>query len=87
LGNTSSTGEKIKTEDEQKIDLLTEREFDVINLIAQGFKNKAIAETLFISEATVRHHLTSIFNKLEVKDRMNLLIFGYKNQLLAHEKK
>lgn len=86
LNKENSTDGKVKDEDARKIDSLTVREREIIVLVAQGLKNKAIAKTLFISEATVRHHLTSIFNKLGVKNRMNLLIFGYKHKLISPEK-
>jgi predicted ArsR family transcriptional regulator len=45
-------------------------------------KNKAIAEELFITETTVRHHLTSIFNKLAVTTRLELVIFAFKHNLV-----
>lgn len=52
---------------------LSNREKEVHALVTQGLKNKEIAERLFISEATVRHHLTSIFGKLGVNGRLELL--------------
>lgn len=61
-----------------KIASLTERELQVIALVSEGRKNKQIAELLFISDTTVRHHLTSIFSKLSVSDRLELLILAYK---------
>jgi two-component system, NarL family, nitrate/nitrite response regulator NarL len=64
-----------------KIAALTDREREVVGLIAQGLRNKAIAERLVISEATVRNHLTSIFSKLEVADRFELVVFAYQNNL------
>jgi DNA-binding NarL/FixJ family response regulator len=64
-----------------KIATLSERERDVIALVGQGYKNKQIAETLYISEITVRHHLTSIFSKLGIADRLELLIFAYQHGL------
>ena len=60
-----------------KIAALTEREREVIGLIGEGLQNKAIAERLVISESTVRHHLTSIFAKLGVTDRFELVVFAY----------
>lgn len=56
---------------------LSAREREVVALVGEGLKNKQIAERLFISEATVRHHLTSIFGKLGVADRLELAIFAY----------
>ena len=65
-----------------KIATLTEREREVIALISEGLKNKQIAERLFISETTVSHHLTSIFSKLEVSDRLGLIIYAYRHRLV-----
>lgn len=62
---------------------LTVREREVVDLIGEGLKNKQIADRLFISETTVRHHLTSILKKLNVKDRLELLIFAYRNNLVS----
>jgi len=56
---------------------LTKREREIIDLIAQGLKNKEIAARLSISPATVRHHLSAIFAKLEVPDRLKLIVFAY----------
>jgi two-component system nitrate/nitrite response regulator NarL len=64
-----------------KIATLTDREHEVILLIGEGIKNKQIAERLFISEATVRHHLTSIFAKLGVADRFELVIYAFQHGL------
>ncbi len=67
--------------EELKIGSLTEREREVIKLVGEGLKNKQIAERLFISDITVHHHLTSIYSKLEVADRLELLIYAYRNGL------
>ena len=66
-----------------KIETLTEREREVILLVGEGLKNKQIAERLrpIVTETTVRHHLTSIFAKLEVSDRLELVIYAYKHGL------
>jgi DNA-binding NarL/FixJ family response regulator len=64
-----------------KIALLTEREREVIRLIGEGIKNRQIAERMFISEATVRHHLTSVFAKLGVTDRFELVIYAFQHGL------
>ena len=60
---------------------LTEREREVITLVGQGLRNKHIAARLYISEATVRHHLTAIFAKLDVSDRFELAIYAYQHGL------
>lgn len=64
-----------------KIALLTGREREVIALVGEGLKNKQIAARLFISETTVRHHLTSVFDKLDVCDRLELIIYAYRHGL------
>ena len=65
----------------QSIELLSERERDVIRVIGLGLKNKQIADLLCIGETTVRHHLTSIYSKLGVSDRLELLIFAQRYNL------
>jgi len=67
-----------------KIATITKRERQVISLISEGLKNKAIAERLFISEATVRNHLTSILNKLGVSSRSELVVYSFKHQLVGY---
>ena len=64
-----------------KIRSLTDREHQVIALIAEGLKNKQIAERLFISETTVTHHLSSIFSKLDVSDRLELVIYAFGHKI------
>lgn len=61
---------------------LTDREKQVVDLICKGMKNKEIGEQLFITETTVRHHLTSVFNKLEITSRLELVIYAFKNHLV-----
>jgi len=64
-----------------RIAKLTEREREVIRLIGEGIKNRQIAERMYISEATVRHHLTSVFAKLGVEDRFELVIYAFQHGL------
>lgn len=61
---------------------LTPREIDIIKLVGYGNNNKAISSELAISEATVRHHLSSIYSKLHLEDRLNLAIFAYQNEIV-----
>jgi DNA-binding NarL/FixJ family response regulator len=61
---------------------LTRREFDVLSLVAHGESNRAIAKKLFISEKTVKNHLTNIFQKLGVEDRTQAAIHAVKNRLV-----
>jgi DNA-binding NarL/FixJ family response regulator len=64
-----------------KIATLTKREREVISLVGEGIKSREIADRLFISETTVRHHLTSIFDKLGVGDRVELMLYAYRHEL------
>ncbi len=71
-----------KFDPELGFETLTSREFEVLDLIGNGLKNKQIAERLLISEPTVRCHLSSIYGKLGVDDRLNLVIKAYQRGLL-----
>ena len=64
-----------------KIESLTEREREVIALVGEGLKNKQVGERLFISETTVTHHLSSVFSKLDVSDRLELIIYAFRHGL------
>lgn len=66
-------------------DSLTPREMEVIAMIGKGFKSKVIAEHLSISQATVRHHLSSIYGKLGVDDRLNLMIYAVETGLVKFD--
>lgn len=57
---------------------LSQRERDIVQLIGHGLNTRMIASQLFISETTVRHYLTSIYEKLGVSGRLELLIFAYR---------
>lgn len=71
-----------KKEDEVK---LTKREKDVLTLLVRGNSNKDMADTLFISEKTVKNHLTSIFRKLNVKDRTQAAVYALRNDIVVDE--
>jgi DNA-binding NarL/FixJ family response regulator len=58
---------------------LTEREREIVTLVTQGLKNKEVGDRLFISETTVRHHLTTIFNKLSISSRFELIAYVHAN--------
>jgi len=66
---------------------LTARELEVVNLITEGCTNKDIAKTFGISEETVKRHLTNIFNKLGVGNRLELALFALNHNLLPAETK
>lgn len=61
---------------------LTRREFDIVGAVVEGFTNKHIAQTLSISEDTVKRHLTHIFSKTGVSSRLELAMFAVHHQLL-----
>ncbi len=61
---------------------LTRREMDVLYFLVKGNSNKEIAESMFISEKTVKNHLTSIFKKIGVKDRTQAVLFAVKNKII-----
>ena len=63
--------------DVARLDLLTDREHDVLRLMARGATNAEIGATLFVAEATVKTHVGSIFGKLGVRDRAAAIVFAY----------
>ena len=64
--------------------LLSGREKEVVQLVAQGFRNKEIGEKLFISEQTVKNHMHNIFDKLGVSDRLELALYALHHRLIDH---
>lgn len=67
---------------DKRIEDLTEREIDIIRCVGQGKSNKEIAKELFISEGTVKNHITNVLNKLSLRDRTQLAIFSINNHLV-----
>lgn len=65
----------------QKKNNLTVREVEVLELIAEGMINKEIAKQLYISEKTVKNHVSNIFRKLNVSDRTQAAIFAFKHNI------
>ncbi|MDO4753915.1 MAG: response regulator transcription factor [Bacillota bacterium] len=61
-------------------DVLTSREKQVLNLLAEGYSNRNISEELEVSEKTVKNHLSSIFKKIGVSDRTNAVIYALKGK-------
>ena len=66
---------------EQPKNLLGGREREIVGLVCQGFRNKEIAEKMFISEQTVKNHLHNIFDKLGVSDRLELALYAIHKKL------
>ena len=65
-----------------KSSFLSDRELEVLKLIAKGKVNKDIAKVLYISEKTVKNHISNIFKKLNVKDRTQAAVYAIKNKLV-----
>jgi len=59
---------------------ITDKEFDIILQIAEGLSNKEIADTLFLSEGTVRNYISLVLEKLDLRDRTQIAIFYYKHK-------
>jgi len=60
---------------------ISTREREIVACVAQGFKNKEIAEKIFISEQTVKNHLHNIYQKLDVSDRLELALYAIRNNI------
>lgn len=60
---------------------ISERELEIIHLIADGLSNKEIASRLFLSEGTVRNYLSSILDKLQLRDRTQVAVFYYQHRI------
>lgn len=65
---------------------LSQREREIVALVAQGYKNKEMAEKMFISEQTVKNHLHNIFDKLGVSDRLELALYAIHKGLHVADK-
>jgi DNA-binding NarL/FixJ family response regulator len=71
------------TRDAARLDLLTDREHDVLRLMARGATNAEIAVSLCVAEATVKTHVGSIFTKLGVRDRAAAIVFAYDHGVVS----
>ena len=72
-----------RVEQEARLDTLTERERDVLNLVGRGRTNGEIADELCIGEATVKTHLGHILTKLDLRDRAAAIVFAFDHGIVV----
>ena len=75
-----------KSDEENLLDSLTQREEEVLELLTQGITYKGVAGKLFISETTVKTHVNNIFQKLQVNDRTQAVLYAINNGFLTKNK-
>lgn len=73
---------KLITSDPKSSNELTPRELDILREIARGKSNKEIAEELYLSESTVKSHISHIFQKLNIKTRAEAVLYAVKNGII-----
>jgi len=77
------TTKQTATDEENLLDALTQREEEVLELLTQGVTYKGVANKLFISETTVKTHVNNIFQKLQVNDRTQAVLYAINNGFLT----
>lgn len=81
MARQRAVGKKQIDSETAKISSLTPREREIIGCVGEGLRNKQIALRLSISEVTVSHHFTSIFAKLDLANRFDLVVYAYRHGL------
>ncbi|RIW39082.1 DNA-binding response regulator [Bacillus salacetis] len=79
LANSQETGGFKQSEVRRPLHLLTRRECEVLQMLADGKSNRGIGEALYISEKTVKNHVSNILQKMNVNDRTQAVVTGIKN--------
>lgn len=79
LASESATNPSLNEGYEKPLHILTKRECQVLQLLAEGKSNRAVSESLYISEKTVKNHVSNILQKLNVNDRTQAVVLAIKN--------
>ena len=79
---TTKMMQRMRTKERVLHDDLTEREMEVLLLIARGMTNQEIADELIIAIKTVKTHVSNILSKLEVQDRTQAVVYAFSNHLV-----
>lgn len=82
-----NAAKEVGGEEENLLDYLTQREEEVLELLTQGITYKGVANKLFISETTVKTHVNNIFQKLQVNDRTQAVLYAINNGFLTKKVK
>ena len=73
---------RVAVERKAELEQLTEREVEVLLLLARGMTNAEVADELFLGEATVKTHVSNVLTKLELRDRAQAVVFAYESGLV-----
>ena len=73
--------QKYKKQEKTIFEILTDRELEILYYVSRGHSNKEIADTLYLSEKTIKNNMTKIFRKLDVKDRVHAAVLAVNNQI------